>query len=76
MWEEHPEYQKQQAKLLGVLLVLLFIYGMMIADDWEDRKQVITFAACFVAAAATFPLVAWFLIKLAKLLRPRRGQRD
>jgi hypothetical protein len=55
MWEEHPEYQKAQAKLIGIGLVLLLVAG--IADciserDWDSLRQVLLFAGAIVLCLA------------------------
>ena len=40
LWEEDPEYKKAQARMLGVLMVLLFVTGLSTAwikQDWAAR---------------------------------------
>lgn len=69
MWEEHPEYQKQQAKMIGVLILLVFaLYvGYCIEEqDWALLKSVLEFAGAFIAVLAVFPICAWLLVKLLK----------
>ena len=72
MWEEHPEYQKAQAKAIGVLVILLFV-GVFIdrfaEGGWDQARGVLVFFSCFIAAFALLPLTAWVLINVLKRLR-------
>jgi hypothetical protein len=55
MWEEHPEYQKAQAKMIGIGLALLFLVeaGFCISQhDWDSLRQV-----CLIAGAILLSLV-------------------
>ena len=67
MWEEQPEYQKAQAKLIGVALVLLFIYGVVYCiseRDWDLLKQILLFAGALVIAFGLLSGTAWLLVKI------------
>lgn len=80
MWEEHPEYQKHQAKMIGVLilLVLALYIGYSIKErDWDLLKNVIEFTGAFVVVLAAFPLCAWFILKLIKkVVRQTKRKND
>ena len=67
MWEEHPEYQKAQARLIGFLLLLLLIVcvvSFIVARDWDSLKQVLLFAGAFVFVLCLFSGGAWILVKI------------
>jgi uncharacterized membrane protein len=67
MWEEHPEYQKAQARLIGVLLLLLLIVSVVslaVAHDWDSLKQVLLFAGAFIIALGLVFCVVWMLMKI------------
>jgi len=78
LWEEDPEYQKAQARMLGVLMVLLFVTGLSTAwikQDWDAAMLVLVFGASFSLSAVVLPLTAWLLIKLVRAaLRPSRSR--
>src|ERR1043165_1422142 len=67
MWEEHPAYQKAQAKMIGIGVVLLFICGVVYAVSTRDRELLRT--VCLIAGALIFALTllsgtAWLLVRL------------
>jgi hypothetical protein len=67
MWEEHPEYQKYQARMIGVLLVLLVVgfAGYAVDErDWDLLKQVFLFTAAFLVAAVLLVGFAWVLMRI------------
>jgi hypothetical protein len=69
MWEEHPEYQRAQAKTLGVLLVILSVtlFVQRFAEGgWQRATGILVFFLCFVTAFALLPFVAWLLISGAR----------
>jgi hypothetical protein len=78
LWEEDPEYKKAQARMLGVLMVLLFVTGLSTAwikQDWDAAMLVLVFGASFSLSAVVLPLTAWLLIKLVRAaLRPSRAR--
>lgn len=79
MWEEHPEYQKAQAKLVGVLLVLLFIYGIYFCiseRDWDSLRQVLLYAGALVLAAGLLSGSAWLLVRILTRVRRRDSDED
>ena len=72
MWEEHPEYQKAQAEMIGIGLVLLFIAGVVDAvsgRDWHLLRQVCFFAAALVFCLALLSGTAWLLVRIFTRLR-------
>jgi hypothetical protein len=67
MWEEHPEYQKRQARWTGVLLVLLlviYVVDFSVACDWASLKQVLLFAGAFVLVLGLLSVGARLLVRL------------
>lgn len=79
MWEEHPEYQKHQAKMLGVLILLVWVLyvGHSIEEhDWDLLKSIIAFTGAFAAVVAAFPIGAWLIVKLIKKMGSSPDQKD
>ena len=79
MWDEHPESQKAQAKLIGVILVLLFIYGVVyciLERDWDLLGQVLLFAGALVVAIGLLSGTAWLLVKIFTRGRRRDSDED
>ncbi len=77
MWEEQPKYQKAQAKLIGVVLVLLFIYGVVCCiseRNWDLLRQVLLYAGALVVASGLLSGTAWLLVRI--LTRGRRRDSD
>ena len=67
MWEEHPEYQKAQASVIGVGLVLLLIAGIIYCiseRDWSSLRQVLLFAGALVLCLALLSGIAWLLVRV------------
>ena len=76
MWEEHPEYQKAQAKMLGVGLVLLLIAGIIYCisgRDWDSLRQILLFAGALVFCLALLSGTAWLVVRI--FTRSRRSRR-
>ena len=66
MWEEHPEYQKRQARLVGWLLLLLFIVyvaSSIMARDWDLLEQILLFTGTFLGALGLLVGCVWMLVK-------------
>jgi len=69
MWEEHPEYQKHQAKMIGGLIVLVLVLSIGYCIKKQDRdllKNVLELAAAFLVGLALLPIFAWLIVKLLK----------
>ena len=67
MWEEHPEYQKQQARLIGLgvaALVVIYIVFAVRQRDWDLLKQILMFIGAFVVAFGFVFCVVWTLMKI------------
>lgn len=67
MWEEHPEYQKAQAKMIGIGAVLLFIFGVVYAvseRDWDLLRTVCLFAAALIFSLALLSGTAWLVVRV------------
>ena len=67
MWEEHPEYQKLQAKMIGLGLVLLLVAGVAYCiseRDWDSLRQVLLFAGAIVFCLALLSGTAWLLVRI------------
>jgi hypothetical protein len=64
MWEEHPDYQKAQAKMTGLGLVLLFIAGVVyrISErDWHLLAQILLLTGAFVFYLVLLSGTAWLV---------------
>ena len=67
MWEEYLEYQKAQAKMIGVALVLLLIAGIVYCiseREWQLLRQVLLFAGAFVSCVALLSGTAWMIVRI------------
>ena len=67
MWEEHPAYQKAQAKMIGLLVLVLFIGSIIYClsnRDWDLLRLVLYAGAGLVVALAILPLAAWVVVKV------------
>jgi flagellar biogenesis protein FliO len=72
MWEEHPEYQKAQARMVGLLVALLFIGSAIYCvsiRDWDLLMLVLYAGVGLFVALALLPLAAWLIIKVLRRLR-------
>jgi len=59
MWEEHPAYQKAQAKVIGLLVVLLFIASVIYCvsnRDWDLLRFVLYAGGSLVGGTRAFSL--------------------
>ncbi len=67
MWEEHPEYQKSQMRLIGIgvaLLVAIYIIYAVSDRDWSLLRQILLFVGAFVFVLGLFSGSAWLLVKI------------
>jgi len=67
MWEEHPEYQKAQMRLIGLGLLALTIIGILYAareQDWDLLRQVFLMAGGLIIALCLISGFVWTLIKI------------
>jgi hypothetical protein len=67
MWEEHPEYQKAQAKLIGIGLAVLLVAGIAYCiseHDWDSLRQVLLFAGAIVFSLALLSGTAWLVVRI------------
>lgn len=67
MWEEHPEYQKLQARVIGLgvsALAALYIIDAVAQHDWDLLKQVLVFVGAFVVAFGLVFGFVWLLVKI------------
>lgn len=67
MWEEHPEYQKSQAKAIGLLIAVVFIGSVIYSAsnrDWDLLRLVLYAGIGLAVAFAIFPLAAWMIVKV------------
>jgi hypothetical protein len=80
MWEEDPAYQKAQARMVGLLVLLLFIGSASycaLNRDWEGMRLVLYAGFGLAVALALFSLAAWLVVKAVARFRagpskPRR----
>ena len=74
MWEEHPQYQKQQARMVGLIVLGLFALYLgwaLVHGDWELLKGTLMVGGCFVAALGILSGSAWLLMQMFTRGRPR-----
>ncbi len=67
MWEENPEFQKQQGRLIAVLLlflVVVYVVGAIVTRDWDLLEQVLLFTGAFVIALGLLFGFVWVLMKI------------
>jgi hypothetical protein len=67
MWEEHPDYQKAQARLIGLGLALIVIgYSAyaIVERDWDLLRWVLMLAGAFIVALALVFGFVWTLMKI------------
>ncbi len=79
MWEEHPEYQKAQAKMVGLLVLAVFIGAIIYCvsnRDWDLLRLVLYAGAGLAVALSILPLAAWLVVKVVTRRRqkPRKPQ--
>jgi len=75
MWEEQPEYQKAQAKMIGVGVVLVFLLGIVYCvfeRDWHLLRQVLAFAGAFLFCMGLLSGTAWLLVRIFARRRSHR----
>jgi hypothetical protein len=67
MWEEHPEYQKFQARMVGIIVLTLFVLyaGFAIVNrDWDLLKNTLLLAGALVAVLGMLSGMAWLVVKI------------
>jgi hypothetical protein len=72
MWEEHPAYQKVQAKMIGLLVAVLFVGSALYCisrRDWDLLWMVLYAGVGLVIALLFLPLSAWLIIKVLRRIR-------
>ena len=77
MWEEHPEYQKSQALMVGVLVLMLFgLYvGFAIVNrDWDLLRKTLLLAGALVGVLGLLSGLAWLVVKIFTRGRTRGSQ--
>jgi hypothetical protein len=75
MWEDDPQYQNAQAKMIGIGLVLLFIASVthcFFERDWHFLGQVLLFTTGF----ALFPVSLVGVVRIVARLLSSPRQRD
>ena len=76
MWEEHPEYQKAQARLIGVGLLGLLIYAVVccaLERDWVLLREILLVAGGFVLGVALLSGTAWLVVRIFTRKRTDRS---
>jgi hypothetical protein len=69
MWEEHPEFQKQQARVAGwivVSVIVLYLVYAAVHQEWDLFRGV-----CLVVGGVTLALslvvgIVWLLVRILK----------
>ncbi len=72
MWEEHPEYQKRQARMIGLIvlaLLLLYLGYAIIHRDRNVLKTTLQVAAAVIIALGVLSGSAWLVVRF--FTRPR-----
>ena len=67
IWEDHPEYQKQQARWIGGLLLLLLVVcvvSFIASRDWDSLKQVLLLTGAFILVLGLFSGSAWLVVRI------------
>jgi len=67
MWEEHPKYQQQQARLTAWGVTGLVVFGSvtaLLAGDWDSLGEILLNVGAFVVAFGLLFGLAWVLVKL------------
>lgn len=73
MWEEEAWYQKQQAKTIGVLLLLLlvlYVVYFIVDRDWDYLKNLLLLLRSLIVVLGLFVVSVWALLKF---FIPQRG---
>ncbi|MEJ0089488.1 MAG: hypothetical protein WDM80_07060 [Limisphaerales bacterium] len=67
MWEEHPEYQKQQARLVGWIVagvVVLYLGYAAVHHDWDMFRGVcLVFGGVILVLSLVVGMV-WLLVRI------------
>ena len=78
MWEEHPEYQKAQARMIGLLVLLVFvgsaIYGIS-KHDWDILWLVLCAGIGLILAVAVLSLGVRLLVKALSRISCKQSKR-
>lgn len=79
MWEEHPECQKQQAKMIGVLVVftiILYIGYAIKERDWDLLRQVLLYSGALIISLGLLSGTAWLFVKILTRLKKHEPRGD
>ncbi len=77
MWEEHPSYQKQQAVMIGLLVLgcIIWCAGSAIANhDWQLLRQVLLFTGALPLALGLLSGTVWLLVRIFTRVRRSRAE--
>lgn len=67
MWEEHPEYQKQQARFIVwtfLAIIVLYLGYAITHRDWDLLREVLKFVGAFIAAFGLLVGLVWLFVKI------------
>jgi formate hydrogenlyase subunit 3/multisubunit Na+/H+ antiporter MnhD subunit len=67
MWEEHPQYQKSQMRLIGIvvaLLIAIYVVSAVSNHDWNLLGQILLFVGAFAVAFGLLFVFVWLLVKI------------
>lgn len=67
MWEEHPEYQKQQMLLIGILLAVLFVVlagDAIVQKQWDFLRFILLIAGGLLFSMALLSGTAWLIVRI------------
>ena len=67
MWEEHPEYQKQQMRFIGWIVAGFIVYYLAWAamhHDWDLFRTICMVVGGVVLVLSLVVVTFWLLIKI------------
>lgn len=77
MWEEHPAYQKAQAMVIGLLLLVLFIGSVIYCvsnHDWDLLRMVLYAGGSLLVVLALLALFTRVVVKALALFQRNRDK--
>jgi bacteriorhodopsin len=67
MWEEHPEYQKQQARFIGWIVVgviVLYLVWAAVHHDWDMFRGVCLVVGGVILVLSLFVSFVWLFVRI------------
>jgi hypothetical protein len=79
MWEEHPEYQKQQARFIGWIVagvIVLYLVYAAVNHDWDLFRDVCLFVGGVILGSGLFVFCVWLLVKFLTRRHENAAKRE